>query len=82
MHGLLSLPLIDPRRPNRTLLLKSNKFKRFPPVVLRMRWLESLSLADNGMEELPDGVRSMTNLILLDIDNNRVTRLPHGLARL
>jgi Leucine-rich repeat (LRR) protein len=44
--------------------------------------LRTLILSNTGLKNLPDEIKSLTNLTELDISDNQLTSLPPGLARL
>ena len=68
----------------RELYLDDNRFQVFPGCLSRLRGLSLLSLRNNKLRRLPEGaalVRLGGSLAFLNLDGNRIDRLPADFAR-
>ena len=66
-----------------TLNLNFNRIRTLPDsIFVDLSELRVLTLWDNALTALPDGIISLTNLDLLDLDGNALTALPDGIGSL
>jgi len=77
------LALSDEERAGvKTLNLSDNQLDAIPGSVRLLVNLESLVLAKNHIEELPEWIGSLTSLMWLNVHNNRIELIPRSIGNL
>ncbi|WAR19640.1 LLR1-like protein [Mya arenaria] len=68
------------------LILKNNKFQKFPVTICKLKTLQKslslLDLSDNQIRQLPVQICELTNLMTLKADNNVIEQIPPTIGRL
>ncbi len=62
------------------LFLACNKLTEMPPVHTALPLLETLDLGNNCLVSVPDGLRFLSHLSFISLENNELQRLPLELA--
>ena len=55
--------------------IKKDQFQ-FPPWLFQMKHLESISLSDLNLKEIPHGLGQLHNLQMIDVSGNQIQKLP------
>ncbi|KAL1645664.1 hypothetical protein SLS61_008224 [Didymella pomorum] len=68
--------------PELVVNLSRNSLRRMTPSLFSLKYLTSLKLRDNGIEELPPQINKLQNLQELDISLNKLRSLPFELLEM
>ncbi|USP79699.1 hypothetical protein yc1106_06973 [Curvularia clavata] len=68
--------------PDIRIILNKNRLHRLVPSLFNITYLTSLSLCDNGIEELPQEIRQLSRLESLNLARNKLKYLPFDILNL